>query len=266
MSKLFDQMLSAGGTPVSVEEPNSENPSVPEPQNHVVTAHAQEKAAIPQALKRGRLRPTLFYDHKTRIAPSRAISHATPFSKFNYEEDEHTSAEEYVAALANKIGSESEAASLQRAERQEEYDQSADALELKLPVCAVLDRAPKCCSRCGRVLPPDQPRTTILIVNQPILGEIGTIKAIAVHCKECGPGGFQGEAGSPVKTDDSWAENLRADALEAYKLHEKGLNQSEIGARMTRPRSQSSVSRLLREAKNERARFRQEKLRRTGGA
>jgi hypothetical protein len=226
----------------------------------------EEKAAMPQTPQRGRMRPTLCFDHKTPMPPSKAIDCAIPFSQLKYNEEKYKSPEDYLSTLERKHGSESETANLEREQREGEYAQATEALNLRLPVRSILDRAPSSCTNCGEPIPADRPRSTILRVDQPTLERIGAIKAIAVHCEQCCDANPENQSKMATLEDESWTADLTPDELEAYELRREGLKQADIGAKMIPARSQATASRLLKQVDQKRRAFRAGRLRKTGGA
>jgi hypothetical protein len=215
------------------------------------------KAAGP---KRPRLRPTLRFDHKSRIAPSKAIESAGQLFENTLGQDTYPSREDDMIEFEARLGSENEDALADQIRNQELLDRAKGALSVLLGTAA---SGPQSCSQCGKLLLTDGPRSTILRVHQPNSEHIGAIEQIAVHCEKCCGTTVQG---IPRAEEDPHCVDLSADEYFAYCSQKQGLNQTEIGAQMTPPRSQATVSRILQQAQVKLESARLQRFRTTGGA
>jgi hypothetical protein len=189
------------------------------------------------------MRPSLHYDHKKPLAPSKAIENAISLEGAQLE-------------LEHKIGSESEEAREEQREERLRYLQQFVAGRLPL---GVLGKARKC-GNCGRQIPDDEPRSVILRVDMPALGKVSSIEPEALYCQQCRSTTSRGTE------DESWTVALTSAERHAYRLHKQGLTQEEIGQGMTPVRSQEQISRILRKVESKRIAALAGKYSKTGGA
>jgi hypothetical protein len=221
----------------------------------------KSKSCGPIKPKHGRFRPTLLYDHQRRVAPSKVVEDAVPLCYVREGEVTDDKLEDdYIAVLDRKHGSEVEASIQEPQPRGVTLKEEADRLRLRLTITKALDATVEDCSHCGKPIPADKRRSTVLRIDHINLEEIGVIKRIAVHCEKCR------DVDATILESGPWLADLTADELQAYKLKRQRLNQTEIGEAMSPKRSQETVSRILKNVEQKRTAAMMATFRRTGGA
>ncbi len=163
--------------------------------------------------------------------------------------------------LERRCGSESDEARLDREDREAAIERAAG----KIRLAPILENTPTVCQGCGEPIPGDAKRFVVLCAELPHVGlEVAEIARLAVVCARCRQADAVPSRARESQVDESWLADLSADEFSAWRSHEQGLNQTQVGATMGK--SQATISRLLKRAEGKRAEYRRKKLHSTGGA